>query len=245
MLLPGSTTLSELEAISSASTREELFSRMEAFFHRIGFDRFSAEILINTPERRLYDSLLKVPDGYTFEATPQDFARDPLLNHMQTRAVPLIWGFDTYRKANALDLWEAQEPWGYVSGIVTSVSPAAGIRWRVGGDRDKELPNDQEELTRMAAALQLLSTHSQEAALRILGQGHPPPDSLIQNQFHLTPREIELLKWTMEGKTSGEVASIIGITERTVNMHANHVIRKLNCANKLHAVVKAMKLGLI
>lgn len=66
-------------------------------------------------------------------------------------------------------------------------------------------------------------------------QDHPP----------LTERELEALRWTMEGKTAWEVASILGISEQTAVRHLSNATRKLGCVNKHHAVVTAMRLGIL
>jgi DNA-binding CsgD family transcriptional regulator len=61
----------------------------------------------------------------------------------------------------------------------------------------------------------------------------------------LTPRELECLKWTMEGKTAWEVGGILGISERTAVLHLSNAMRKLDTHNKHQAVLKALRLGLI
>jgi DNA-binding CsgD family transcriptional regulator len=61
----------------------------------------------------------------------------------------------------------------------------------------------------------------------------------------LTARELEVLRWTMEGKTAWETGAILGISEQTVVRHLCRVTHKLGCVNKIQAVVKAMRLGLV
>ena len=61
----------------------------------------------------------------------------------------------------------------------------------------------------------------------------------------LSNREIAVLRWTADGKTSGEIACILNIAERTVNFHINNVIAKLNATNKTSAAVKASMLGFL
>ena len=61
----------------------------------------------------------------------------------------------------------------------------------------------------------------------------------------LTPRELEALRWTMEGKTAWEVGAILGISERTAVLHVSNAMHKLGCVNKHQAVLKALRLGLI
>jgi len=61
----------------------------------------------------------------------------------------------------------------------------------------------------------------------------------------LTAREVEVLKWTADGKTSGEVSEILCVSENTVNFHVKNAVAKLRTANKTAAVVKAAMLGLL
>lgn len=61
----------------------------------------------------------------------------------------------------------------------------------------------------------------------------------------ISAREIEILRWTAEGKTAGEVAMIMGITERTVGFHIERLAAKLGAVNKTQAVAKAIRGGLI
>jgi LuxR family transcriptional regulator len=61
----------------------------------------------------------------------------------------------------------------------------------------------------------------------------------------LSPREIEVLKWTGDGKTSSEISDIIHISERTVNFHIGNAITKLNTPNKTAAVIRAAMLGIL
>ena len=73
----------------------------------------------------------------------------------------------------------------------------------------------------------------------LLHQG--PPGPLVR----LVCREIEVLRWTAEGKTSSEIGQIMNITERTVNFHVNCVVEKMGACNKTSAAVRAAMLGLI
>ncbi|MEX0283383.1 MAG: LuxR family transcriptional regulator [Paracoccaceae bacterium] len=61
----------------------------------------------------------------------------------------------------------------------------------------------------------------------------------------LSPREKECLSWTLEGKTAGEIATILGISVSTVNQHASSASNKLGSLNKHHAAVQALRLNLI
>lgn len=54
----------------------------------------------------------------------------------------------------------------------------------------------------------------------------------------LTSREIDVLFWTAEGKSSWDISQILGISESTVNFHINSAKRKLGVYSKPHAVAK-------
>jgi DNA-binding CsgD family transcriptional regulator len=56
----------------------------------------------------------------------------------------------------------------------------------------------------------------------------------------LSKREIEVLSWLKEGKTSWEIARILLISERTVNFHVSNIIKKLDANNRTHAVALAV-----
>ena len=62
---------------------------------------------------------------------------------------------------------------------------------------------------------------------------------------HLTLREKDVLCWACEGKTDSEIAFLLNITTRTVRFHWGNIHEKLTTFSKVHAVSKALRLGLI
>lgn len=63
--------------------------------------------------------------------------------------------------------------------------------------------------------------------------------------FKLTERELETLTWAARGKSSADVAVILGISERTVNFHLDNAMRKVGVATRVQAAVKCAMLGII
>jgi DNA-binding CsgD family transcriptional regulator len=61
----------------------------------------------------------------------------------------------------------------------------------------------------------------------------------------LTDREIDCLSWTAAGKTSVEIADIVGLSEHTVNQYLNRATKKLDTVNRTQAVAKALRVGII
>lgn len=70
-------------------------------------------------------------------------------------------------------------------------------------------------------------------------------DSQPEPSHQLSVRERECLTWTSEGKTSEEIAIILELSVHTVNHYLTSAARKLNAVNRLHAVARAMRLGLL
>jgi DNA-binding response OmpR family regulator len=55
----------------------------------------------------------------------------------------------------------------------------------------------------------------------------------------LNDREVEALTWVARGKTSAEIAQIVGLTKRTVDFHIDNARAKLSASNRTEAVLKA------
>lgn len=66
-----------------------------------------------------------------------------------------------------------------------------------------------------------------------------------QTSVELTSREAEVLRWTGDGKTTGEISSILNISDNTVNYHVKNAMTKLHAVNKTSAVVMALTRGLL
>jgi len=64
---------------------------------------------------------------------------------------------------------------------------------------------------------------------------HPP----------LTPRELGVLQWAAEGKTTRDTSAILQIHHRTVEMHLKSAREKLDALNTTHAVARALAHGFI
>jgi len=229
-------------AVLNARSRDELLTEIVSFARRLEFETVATTMVI--------DHFLGEPEFINVDNTPAAFKetfndrsggrRNPVAQHCKRRSVPIIWDQATYLAAGQGDQWETQARFGYKTGIALALHMPEGRHFMVGVDRDRPLPTEPVELTRMVADLQLFAVHAQDAAQRVLLPALPQSDLPT-----LTPRELETLRWTMEGKTAWEVGNILGISERTAVLHANNATHKLGTANKHQAVLKALRMGLI
>ena len=68
--------------------------------------------------------------------------------------------------------------------------------------------------------------------------GHPAAD------LNLSAREREVLHWLADGKTNGEIATILGVSLATVKTHVGRVLDKLQVETRTGACRRAIELGL-
>jgi DNA-binding NarL/FixJ family response regulator len=61
----------------------------------------------------------------------------------------------------------------------------------------------------------------------------------------LNDREVEALTWVARGKTSAEIAQILGLSKRTIDFHVDNARAKLGATTRTQAVMKAADGGLI
>lgn len=89
-------------------------------------------------------------------------------------------------------------------------------------------------------------------AIRAVADGHSfLPDYLSQRlaeqsaMLTLSQREVEVLRLVAQGKANKEIASILAVSNDTVKTHLSHILRKLNAADRAHAVTIAMEEGFL
>lgn len=222
--------------------RDEFQGELVGFTRRLGFETVSATLVL--------DHMLGEAEFITIDNTPraykdsfksrQNGRRDPVMQHCKRQSVPIIWDQATYVSRGLGDKWEEQASFGISNGVALALHLPEGRHFFIGVERDRPVPADPGELTRVVADLQLFAVHAQDAAVRILLPSPSDPDLPS-----LTPRELEALRWTMEGKTAWEVGDLLGIAERTAALHVNNATHKLGCVNKHQAVLKALRMGLL
>jgi LuxR family quorum-sensing system transcriptional regulator CciR len=66
-----------------------------------------------------------------------------------------------------------------------------------------------------------------------------------EKKFRLSPRQRECLAWVRQGKSSGVIAEILGLSVETVDEHLSEACRKLRVRTRVQAAVEAALAGLI
>jgi len=76
------------------------------------------------------------------------------------------------------------------------------------------------------------------------GSAAPAPGTLATDEPSLSPRELEILRELTLGASNKEVGRKLGISESTVKIHVQHILRKLKLSSRVQAAVWGSERGL-
>jgi DNA-binding NarL/FixJ family response regulator len=74
--------------------------------------------------------------------------------------------------------------------------------------------------------------------------GNPPHLSHLPS-VQLSPREREVLQLLAQGLTNREIAHTLTVSTSTIKIHVEHILMKLDVADRTQAAVRAIELGLL
>jgi DNA-binding NarL/FixJ family response regulator len=126
---------------------------------------------------------------------------------------------------------------GYLLKDTTSELLAEAIRGVVKGESQLD-PN---VARKVMAEFQRLASRSPSGRDRT-PTGEAPEDAVLEP---LTPREEEVLNLLVEGLSNKEIGARLHLTEGTVKNYVSTIIAKLQANDRTHAVVTALRRGLV
>ncbi len=224
-------------SVLNAPTIEAFKDELIKFGKKLGFDLVIADYG-TPPPNRAWISINNYPPEW-WEQQAQFLAVDPVTAAAKRVPRPVLWNSELYKRHGLGHVAELFTPFGFTAGFDIPTHAPNGAALHLGFSRDSELPTDSAEVVRLVSEAQLFSTFALPALDRLLAH-------TARADFpRLTPKELEVLKWTVAGKTAFEVGSILGSTERTANFHVQNICQKLGVYNKRAAIVKAIELKLI
>lgn len=94
-----------------------------------------------------------------------------------------------------------------------------------------------------ADLLDAISSRLKRAAQSAVPEFNPDFGSArpLEKAFGLTPRVAETLLWLSQGKTNGDIAIILGISESTVKKHVLEIFQTLNVETRTAACLHAVE----
>jgi len=228
--------------ISDASSTASLKKQLIDIAHDMDFGLVLAVVISEIPGADPHVARVgNTPEAFEKASTSfEGLARDPVNKRLKKLSLPVVYDQGLYVREHAADLWEEQAPFGYRTGISVGLHLPGNRHFLLGMDRESPLPKNEEEMTRMLANLQLLAVHTQDAAIRLLSE--PATRTAV---LSLSRREIDTLRYCMQGKTAKQTGEAMTCSENTVNTYFRRIFAKLDVSSKHQAVLKAIHLGLM
>lgn len=225
----------EFMALTEAA---QLKSLLQQQIEKLGFDYFAFLVQHPVPFTRPRLFLFSTyPESWVKRYESENYyAVDPVLLLCQRPGRGVEWTRDLFTGAG--NLWAEANAAGLLSGF--SCSAMAPNR-TIGILSIASTLNSQTQHLRieLEVKLHLLA----ELSLRVLERLNDDSMVVLSNDF--SQRELEILKWTAEGKTSAEISLILAISEHTVNFHQKNMQKRFNVSNKTQIACYAAATGLI
>ena len=228
-----------LRIAAQASCEREVFPRIEVAARALGFDHcaygWRCPLPLSNPKTVI---LSNYPDAWRARYAAANYLRtDPTVLHGRRSQKPLVWSDQVF--AGSRQLWEEARSFGLCHGWAQSSLDAFGIGGMLTLARQHDILTPA-ELECNELKMRWLVNVAHMSLSRIIG------DKISEKQFlKLTAREIEVLKWTADGKSAQDIADILLVTKNTVDFHVKNAVTKLQTPNKTAAVVRAAMLGLL
>jgi DNA-binding CsgD family transcriptional regulator len=161
---------------------------------------------------------------------------DPTVAHGRRSQEPIFWTDQLF--ASTQVLWDEARGHGLRVGWAKSTLDVLGAGGMLTLSRSRE-PLSPEELEAKQQKMYWLVQVAHLAFSRSL-RGNQTNES-----HNLSDRELEVLKWSADGKSAQDIAEILNVSKNTVNFHIKNAVAKLQVPNKTAAVVCAALRGLL
>ncbi len=226
-------------AIAPNSGEADVFARIEAAAAVLGFEQCAFGLRVPLPVTNPKVMMINnYPLAWQQRYQEASYVQtDPTVLHGRVSQVPLVWSDQVF--SSARELWSEAQSAGLRHGWCQSCLDAYGVGSLLTLSRSAEsitLAELSDKQMRMCWLVSIAHMALGRIAKPKL-YGAPRAD--------LTARETEVLKWTIDGKTAGEIADILSISIDTVNFHVKNATVKMNCPNKATAAVRALAMGLL
>ena len=235
--------LEYLEHFTSVTDGNCLAELIGRFTLGMGYDYYRFALILPMSMQRPKVVLFnRCPDSWVQAYTENNMlACDPVIQLARKQTLPIYWNrLDeraSFLQEGSMDVMGLAAEFGLRNGISFPLHGAAGETGILSFITSERASSDL--LLESSPILSWMANYIFEAAIRVVRLRDS--DQLAA----LTERETECLFWASEGKTSGEIACILGITERTVNYHLNQVTRKTGSMNRYQAIAKGISSGIL
>lgn len=229
----------QFSALRRFQCEHQLFQALTKAALQLGFDYCAyglrLPLPLTNPKTEIFDNY---PVAWRTRYRQENYvAIDPTVHHGLSSPLPVLWSDEIFTQA--CGFWEDARSFGMRVGWAQSSRDSSGTVGMLTLARSGE-PLSVAELQAKELRMVWLAQTAHCEMSRLLAARCMPSMNVS-----LSDREVSVLRWTADGKTSAEISDILNISERTVNFHIGNAIAKLNAANKTGATVRAAMLGLL
>jgi DNA-binding CsgD family transcriptional regulator len=161
----------------------------------------------------------------------------PLLSKIASSLMPQCWSLEEYGQLETNPypplMEQLMRRFEITSGVMIPINSIAGERQLLRFDGTGPRPS-QSALNELG----MIALHAFDVYDRMRRAELNAPRVL-------TKRELEVIRWTAQGKTSVEIGQILSLSDHTINAYMNNAIKKLDCVNRTQLVAKAIRFKLI
>ncbi len=214
--------------------------------HKLNFEHVSYTVKAPSTFTKISNFIISdCPHKWVYRYIDMGYVKvDPVMKHCTESALPYCWDRLTETENGNDDeitkYVDDAAQHGFIGGISIGINDKNGFTGIFSLSTNHEIKTDSGECCNAALHVSALLPYVHEAIIRLSSKMLKP-----LNDIKLTPRELDCLLWTAEGKTSDEIAQILSIKSVTVVFHLKNVIKKLNVSNRNQAIAKAVLFGLI
>ena len=230
---------------NKCSSADELTNKFLRFLHQFGFDRFVMSEMSHdsrTDKESNHGILVNYPQEWMEHYVANHYIdHDPVYQRALTARRPFTWKEVTEDKKTPLfskKVMEEAREFNLHDGVALTIYQPLGEMIGMGfSGSETGVRTDVDALSIInAASHQFFIAYSDFIQKK---------SNLQSEVVSLTPREVDVLFWMARGKTRGEIADILVISESAVKRYLEACFRKLSVNNGALAVAKALRMGII
>jgi DNA-binding CsgD family transcriptional regulator len=235
-----------IDDTNNADTEESIFSLFESQLKHMGFDRVVYTLATDHPsinQKAGHGIMKNYPEDWMAHYTEKKYEDiDPVIKHAALSNHPFVWDnmhetmpFIQEQHKLLKEAHEAHLYCGVGLGIHSGGNEIVAMGFASsfpGVNLDKK----------SIATLKALANQFHFAYCELKRENITPAQGLNLN---LTRKELEVLKYSSEGKSKGVIGDILGISHCTVDYHFRNIFYKLKVNDRVLAIIVAIKYGLI
>ncbi|WP_312154123.1 autoinducer binding domain-containing protein [Pseudomonas sp.] len=226
----------QLQQLLDERDPQQLFKRALALVQDMGMPYMGLALHIhlaaNRPQIFLYNNFPAQWNAFYTHA--ELIKQDPIVKRCHESTLPVLWDDELFREVPTLRSTACS--YGLRHGWSQSVHDQRHNETQLSVARPQGKIDTAEFYDKSARIVWLCHTLHERLSEHHLAALAPIPK--------LSERELEVLKWSADGKTAAVIARILSLSTSTVNFHIRSVITKTNASNKAGAIAIAASRGL-